>query len=490
MKSFKTMMLTGIFIIVLSGSKAQNYRVLQPDRISMYESEYGRILGMRVDSVQTEGNDTIYHLLKNLQQIDYECYQIEGPSWMGDHLVIHQNGDTEFFNLNQQSILIRTRAAPNVSWVCYSTPALSFMATVDSVSLSEFLGITDSVRYISFQAQNSNGQNISHYINAKRIAISKNSGLTRTFNFFNFPDVDYGFVLHNVQEMNLTGITNPQSGVQNLTWLRAHDHQPGDELHCISENGSMYSQSETEEIMRLIGKSVTGDTVTNVWERKIKHTVYQSGNQTFTASMDTAIRIITPKPDFDLLPGVACRLSYLRFDDYDTHSMGRNDIALTKSNGGMDDFVSCWDGDCCTSGIFDGCSPPHIYYEGLGGPYYYCSFFGFDYTKRRLVYYKKNGIEWGTPIDFTVDTHPRLFTASSAGFEVQPNPARDVIVITCRYNRCSYRLLLSDSSGRTLLDEMLQGETNTLNIGMLKQGLYYLRFVSDDRMETKKLVKH
>ncbi len=483
------MMLTGILLIIIFSSTAQNYRVLQPDKITMFETEYGNILGMRIDSVKTEGSDTIYHLLKNLQQIEYECYQIEGPSWMGDHIVIHQNGDTEFFNLQQQSILIRTRAAPNVSWVCYSTPALSFIATVDSVSLSEFLGITDSVRYISFQAQNGNGQNISHYINSKKIALSKNSGLTKTFNFFNFPDIDFGFELHGVHEMNLTGLNNPQSGVQNLTWQRVHDHQPGDELHCISENGSMYTQSETEEIMRLIGKSVTGDTVTNVWERKIKHTVYQSGNNTFTASLDTVTRIITPKPDFDLLPGVACSLSYLRFDEYSTHTMRRNDIALAKSNGSVDNFVSCWNGDCCAPGIFDGCSPPHNYYEGLGGPYYYCSFFGFDYTKRRLVYYKKNSVEWGTPLDFTVDTHPLVATASFAGFEVQPNPARDVILITCKNDPGNYRLLLYDSSGRTLIDEMLHGATNTLNVTELKLGLYYLRFVTKDQSFTNKLLK-
>jgi hypothetical protein len=195
MKSFSHLLLCAFFLFQATFISSQNYRVLQPGRTSMFQSENGNILGMRVDSVKNDGNDTVFYLLKNLQQVDYECYQLEGPSWMGDRITIKPNGESIFYNLDQEEILIKTRAVQGESWVCYSTSSLSFIAMVDSIRLSEFLGLTDSVRYISFQAQNGDGQNISHYINAKKIAISKNYGLTGTINFFNFPDIEFGFVL-------------------------------------------------------------------------------------------------------------------------------------------------------------------------------------------------------------------------------------------------------------------------------------------------------
>jgi hypothetical protein len=69
-----------LLLIMISGLSAQNYRVLQPDRTTLYQGQYEPILGMRVDSVTVSGSDTTYHLLKNLQQMDVLCFFIDGPS--------------------------------------------------------------------------------------------------------------------------------------------------------------------------------------------------------------------------------------------------------------------------------------------------------------------------------------------------------------------------------------------------------------------------
>jgi hypothetical protein len=290
--------------------------------------------------------------------------------------------------------------------------------------------------------------------------------------------------------MNLIGFNNPQTGLQNLTWKKIHDHSIGDELHSISENGSMNSQSETDEIMLLLDKSVTGDTVFNVWERKIKRMVYESGNQSFTATIDTVTRIITSKPEFDKLPGVAYDMNTLRFGDHSTHSMYQSEIALKKDDTDLGHFVvQGWIGNCYVSGIFDGCSPPNIYYEGLGGPYYYCTFFGFDYTKRRLVYYKKDGAEWGTPIDFTVNTFLQPFEAKPAAFNVFPNPFSGAVSIESKGNTGAFILRITDTSGRQAGIFSLKGDSNTIDLSSLKQGIYQLNFITDHQILTRKLAK-
>jgi len=59
--------ITILLLITSFGSaKSQNYRVLQPERTTMFQSEYGTILGMRVDSITVSGSDSIFYLLKNL----------------------------------------------------------------------------------------------------------------------------------------------------------------------------------------------------------------------------------------------------------------------------------------------------------------------------------------------------------------------------------------------------------------------------------------
>ncbi|MBK6345298.1 MAG: hypothetical protein IPF68_05075 [Bacteroidales bacterium] len=102
MKSFCHLLFSAFLLIQTTFISAQNYRVLQPERTTMFRSENGNILGMRVDSVRNDGNDTVFYLLKNLQQVDYECYHLDGPSWMGDRITIKPNGETIFYNLNME----------------------------------------------------------------------------------------------------------------------------------------------------------------------------------------------------------------------------------------------------------------------------------------------------------------------------------------------------------------------------------------------------
>jgi hypothetical protein len=489
--SFIVLLILANFITVTL--YAQNYRVLQPGRTTQYMDSWGYLLPMQVDSVSISGTDTNYFLLKNLQQMDWECYHVQGPSWMGERVTIRPDGETSFYNIYDRPVTIKTKATLNEEWICYTETGLSFRASVSSVGVEDVLGITDSVKTISFQALNSEGQNTDHVVNNMNLILSKNYGLVKTLNFFDFPDFSFGIMVHGIDELILKGYNNPETGIQNLTWKQVHDHNIGDELHTISIQSWPDHEKYTENIATLLDKEIIGDTIANTWENKTKISIiYYTGEpSTFSAHIDTITVKITNDPDFDNLAGIAWQWWV---NSYTINFMQAGEHGPTKTYGSLNKFFrgsEIYLGDTCyTDGGWDlRCYSEDVCYKGLGGPYYdnHCPH---EADIRDLVYYKKDGVEWGTPLDFTVNTTLKPYEAKPEIVSVFPNPANDLVNILFKNNTGEYSLQITDNSGREIAAYSLAGEANTLDLSTLKPGIYYIRLITDNQTFIKKLIKH
>ncbi len=485
--SFLVLLILANFITVTL--YAQNYRVLQPGRTTQYIGSLGDLHAMQVDSVTISGTDTNYFLLKNLRQMDWSCYHLQGPSWMGDRVTIRPDGETSFYNIYDQSVTIKTRAALNEEWISYTETGLSFRASVSSVGVEDILGIIDSVKTISFQALNSEGQNIDHVVNNMNLILSKNYGLVKTLNFFNFPDFRFGFEMNRIDEFTLTGYNNPETGFQNLTWKQVHDHNIGDELHTISVESGVYDENYTENIATLLDKEIIGDTIVNTWENKTKYFIYiYDINTYFNATIDTIAVKITTDPDFDNFAGIAWQRWV---DHYTINLMYAGEHGVTKTYGSLNLFHRgsvIYLGDTCYTAIYDPYYYEHVCYKGLGGPYYSWGW-SHEAHVRDLVYYKKDGVEWGTPLDFTVNTTLQPIAEKPEVISVFPNPANEQVNILFKNNTGRYSLQITDHSGREIAAYSLEGEANTLDLNTLKPGIYILRFISDNQTFIKKLLK-
>jgi len=486
MKTSTIRTITLLILFTSFGSAvSQNYRVLQPERTTFYQSENEIILGMRVDSVRIQESDTIYYLLKNLQQVDFNCFHTEGPSWMGDRIRIRPDGETSFYNIADQPVLIKTKALLNEEWICYSRPDLSIRASISSSAIADILGFPDSVKTVSFQAFNSQGQSISHEVNNMNIRLSKNNGILTTMNFYNFPDIYPGF-MQIVNEFTLVGYNEPPVGIQNPTWKEIFDHHTGDELHTVEVYSNITYSFRKETISHLLEKSVEGDTIAYIWENRIKVMINNNGNSTFTANVDTLLQKIYSNPGFDQLPGMAYAVN--NSESFTTTILKEGFHGIIKAQLGGSGTVVPSDDSCYLSPIFDNCFPDQDYYKGLGGPYYY-ELFGFDECSNQLVYYKKGGVEWGTPIDFTVNTTFQTFEAKPELITIFPNPTSGTVNIEFKGNTEEFLLIISDYSGRQTSRYLLKGENNTMDISNLKQGIYMMNFTTNNQTLTKKLVK-
>ena len=476
-----------ITLAVTLAANGQNYKVLQPEVTALYKNTNGTIFGLRVDSLKILASDTTFFLLKNLQQKSWDCFDIEGSSWMGDKVTLTSEGETVFYNAYSQPIFIKPLAGLNEEWICFSRPELSIRAGITALGTNTILALTDSVKTISFQALNSNGEPVNHEINNFSLLLSKNHGIIKTLNFFNFPDITLGYIMQQLDALTLCGFDSPATGIQNLTWKEVNNHQPGDELHTVYEYTSIYYSMRNETITRFLDRIISGDTIIYHTEQKLKSSISGYGNNTFTARIDTLLQKIYPNPEFDLLPGMAN--NFYSSEIFMTTIMKENVHGVVKALDGGPGISYGWENDTCYRYmIADGCFTNYDYYDGLGGPYFYCQEV-FETSLSELVYFKKNGNEWGVPLEYTVNTELQPNDPSDELISVFPNPIRDKINIRFRGNTNKYSLQILDTSGREVTSFSLSGNSAQLDLSHLNKGLLILRFSTSNQSITKKLVK-
>ena len=73
---------------------------------------------------------------------------------------------------------------------------------------------------------------------------------------------------------------------------------------------------------------------------------------------------------------------------------------------------------------------------------------------------------------------------NNVSFDIYPNPASDVINIKSNAQRYEYQMI--NSLGQVVLEGVSSGE-NTISVANMKNGIYFLRLVSDDEMSINKI---
>jgi hypothetical protein len=226
----RTQFILHIFLLSMAlQTTAQNYQTVNSGRIASFQY-YGDHGFVRIDSVAFD-NDSILIPFRNIQEVDYWCYTINGAHWLGDKIIIRDDGMNIFLNQDGDSIFINTASSLNDSWTAFHRPGrFSIISTVISHDTMSFLGLQDSVKTIGFQVYDELMNPVNHLINDLTIRLSKNHGIVRTLNFSIFPDGE-PLLSQQVIERDISGLSDPVAGIQDFTWMDIFDFQPGDEIH-------------------------------------------------------------------------------------------------------------------------------------------------------------------------------------------------------------------------------------------------------------------
>jgi len=453
---------------------SQNYQTVNSGRTVSFKNQLNDVRFLRIDSTAFE-TDSLLIPFRGFQEIEYMmCYTIEGAHWIGKEILIQDNGWNLFATAEDEAVHINTAAARGESWTAFERPGeLIINAGVISHDTVTFLGIQDSVKTVGFQAYDHLMQAITHPVNAMTIALSKDHGLVRTLNFSLFPDIiQYiGNDWDGLQEFEISGLSDPMLGTQNLTWMEVHDFQPGDEIHVYYYAYLIpnFTTEIQQSIHKYIERSDFNDSVTYEVER-IKSRFFENyQGSTFEFVHDTISETFGPDQNFDKLPGETI------FDDeygafYYRMNTSWHQAKIWPS---YESWLFPADDDCWSYLIIDGCLSDHTYFKGLGGPYHYCMLWG--EIERSLVYYKKGNEEWGTPLVIVGVDEQKI----SKEVKVYPNPARYSINVQLNQADLPARLEIFNAMGNLLREFLLTEVSQLISLQQLTPGLYLYRIANE-----------
>lgn len=231
---------------------SQNYQTINPEATSYYEAESNfntslwfkdiyELKPVRCISIVEQNiinNDLYLFNHTEINDSNYlwmhwtiePCVYLDMPSWIGEKILIKDNGDNFFFNRNNDSILIQTNAQLNDFWTFYKYPDESyFLATINEINTIDLWGIADSIKNITLQFYNSNNEPAASSLNDTELIISKDHGFVKVINFRDFPD--FGYDSYQVLEHTLVG----QKGLTDIYHLMTkgdiYNFDIGDEFH-------------------------------------------------------------------------------------------------------------------------------------------------------------------------------------------------------------------------------------------------------------------
>ncbi len=476
-----------MMLFFLPPAKAQYYQTVYPDRIAYFENAGGNIKCIQIDSVWNFDEMVTYHFFRNIQIIDYDCTgQVfesgcitpRGPSWIGLAMSVSPNLNSFWLHCHNKVVYIKTNAQQDESWMAFdlldSTKVVARVIDIDTLT---FLGLTDSVKTIGLQAYTRKMIPKDHAVNNMTIRISKHYGFIRTLNFFLFPDIPFGFHNEILEEYNLIGLSEPQTGIQNLTWFEVYDFQVGDEIHqsSYSDFSMCWGDDYTSKtIDRYISRSDFPDSIVYGIDRE------QSYLQTYPKLKgeyfhDTIQVVIKPNPLFDKLPGDPIIQEYEAYA-YTMH----NGEFLSKTDASAYEVIwpgedTCWS-DCCYDGGF--CNNTFI--KGLGGPYTSCYdyFMCYGSSSNDLVYFKKGEKTWGTPL--VISDIPDV--GINRGIEIYPNPVIEKLWLKIPSALLPAAFELIDLSGKTVMFKAIIAENTSLKLEKALRGIYIYRIINDKTM--------
>jgi len=189
----KTLLSFLVVFFLVTAIRAQAPYALFNSKSELFFSQSGNndeLLGLKTDSTKILGTDSVYYHYRILASRNGLCnYSAQMPSWLGFKTILTANNNYVFFNMQNDSLILKPGNAVGTSWDFYKYPNGDYIqATIASKQYeSTFDGQFDSVKTISFQAYNNSNVAISNDYNTKVYKIAKNQGIIKLGNMFKFP---------------------------------------------------------------------------------------------------------------------------------------------------------------------------------------------------------------------------------------------------------------------------------------------------------------
>jgi hypothetical protein len=462
---------------------AHDYQTIYSNQSVLFKESLGyRIKGLRVDSVKIVAADTILYPFATIQEVSAGCYSPYKASWIGEKVVVKPDGANLFFNREGNAITLKTRSRLNETWIAFQrADTFRVEASLQAIEFGNVLGLSDSIKTIAFRVLGKQGNTIDHALNKLKVKISKRHGFVETLNFYLFPDIVASYPDLTLVSHSLVGLTSPKLGLQNLRWFDVYGFNPGDEIHVwehnIGDPGFFLPVREYDNrcISKYLERTNYADSIVYRYARKQSIKTVYKDSSTLVIYNDTVRSVVRANPDFDKLPGEpilnggSAQQLYMRNDEF------RMKVIPSIMN---ELYVNPGNGNCWSAIAGEGCLPEKRYYDGLGGPYYYCRGYIGETEERKFVYYKKGASEWGEKLVITsspsLQAHDRL--------KVFPNPASDIVTFELSHDAGTHEIRIYNPIGQLLKTECFESPSFKLQLKGFKSGVYFYKVTTSGEL--------
>lgn len=475
-----------LFILIKSYvASAQNYSPIVSGNTSLFEDNSTYLAALHIDSTTSDAKGTAYHFLKTWQPYGSGCLDYHNATWPGAKC-IKNNNTYYFFNVNLDTIYFESLTEVNDSWIFYKYTNGDYIeATVTAKDQKKFLGLTDSVKTISLQRKDLNGNNLYSNMNGSFLEISKYYGFTDVLGFSTFPNLSAP--LPNTHgRLKLVGLTSPQVGTQLITSNDIFNYDIGDVFHYDSlyySSTNIYQNNRQEKsICTILGKNISTntDTVTYKIARVSDIEIFNGQTHVQTniyGKKDTIIeKHVLNEPlhyPEQAIPTFNPSLSMER-RPFPMYRLMHNGTYTNRLQFYPSYYFPFYDGQCWSARAIDP-TPTFIYAEGLGLVEYNENPFdeirNQDY--KRLVYYKKGSETWGAPLVLSIYSQ-----IEDKSFLLFPNPLKQGESL--HYKLGDFQVTevsIYNSTGNKVLKPSFTAYT--VDVSSFPCGLYVIQFLND-----------
>ena len=491
----KTIALVIAIFTIAYGLPAQNWQNVCAPGKTFFTDTASVMQAFRRDSLKVSASmDTTCFSYKTIRDTAgmMTCSDTAHGSVLGMKVILTHNGWFYFFNMYDDTIKVNSTATQGQSWRFCNLGGGSYItATVASIANELVLGQNDEVKLITLQAKNQAGASINHPLNQQPFKLSKHYGLVSFYDVYYLPG--------RVVVYHLAGKSTPAIGLQDFGWRDVYDFAIGDQFHYGGRFSTFSGGATVKKILTVLGKTVYGnhDSVDYVMQQCIR---FESGPP---SGVSTSFDTITTRYNFvqlDTLEQFMALPNELIPNGYMGSGPSANRYSRRSGDFNQRQVKTTEPDTYAYNTFIPGCWSIAIwemwkireYAPGLGCTYIENMEQGYD-NREVLVYFKKGGETWGTPVatdcNALVGTPPDpekiALTAS-----VSPNPAKDHFDIVVKGNHpgVPVTIRLTDMYGRPLKEAVIHAAEYRMSTGGLPCGLYFWQAEAEGRIITGKII--
>ncbi len=464
---------------------AQDYYPIKKNDVYYFsDANLNDVYPILIDSVKAFGQDSVYYMYKQVRwtgKIGSSCdYTNLGDSWLGDSIVVKQDGTCIFLNVYGEPFIFKTKAKLYEKWIAFSTPKWKAEITYYANKKKQILEILDSTKTFSINILKTDGSDTSHPYDGLKIELSKTQGISTIPYLFHWNDKNFGYMTSEstLKDLNIIGKESSNLGFQNLNASNIFGYEIGD-IFQTEEREYIYSDLLIKTIIdSIVSKYSTDSSLRYKSLRKMLSNLDGTINYTTdTVYLEYLYDYFPLMPlvmslDKDMTSFIYSSTNLLTFNRWGLRTGSK--VYITDGKNCFNTSSSNNDNVCFL-----------FYYKGLGGPYFDCiNPYGKGGKSKSLSYYKKGNEEWGTPLI--------LGTLEEEAFQseitISPNPASSFINFDLGKISSTVRINLMDNSSKIVYSETALGFTK-IDISAFKKGMYFYSISSNNNKRlTGKLI--